>query len=156
MVVLEWMAKLKNSSAGRKTYAMGAVMILSFLLLANFAHGQIPTGILVPYDTARFQWAWAVGAPPHDGNATEFHVKCGTLSGVYTISHTVIGGDVRTAFVKDVLPQVGAYFCTVVAAAQFTDSAGAVSTQESPPSNEVAFSAARVPGPAAGFSVVIP
>ncbi len=111
------------------------------LILISSAAAQTPTAIIVPYDTAKFSWAWtqATGGP-----VAEFRVKCGAVSKVYTITKILVDPTARTVPLSQIVTSVGKYFCAVSAANQYG---------ESNMSNEVFFDAGRVPADATGFSV---
>lgn len=106
---------------------VGALLLLlacvGFVLVAP-AHAQI---VRIDYATGSFGWTWAIGT---GGDATGFRLKCGLLSGTYTITSATLAPDARTANVRDIVPTIDTYYCIVVA---FNDGG------ESDPSNEVAF-----------------
>ncbi len=91
---------------------------------------------IFPYSAARFQWTWVMGSPPNDGTPTEFRLKCGMVSGQYTMT-AIIPPSLFTISVSDVLTQVGQYYCVVVAAD---------AVQESGPSNELSVHVLPAPG----------
>lgn len=100
------------------------------LLLASPAYAQT---ISVDINRAKIAWDWAQGT---GGVPTEFRVKCGNATGVYTKITVLAGIAVREANVRDVITGSGNWFCAVSVANQFGESAM---------SNEVPFSAGAAP-----------
>lgn len=120
------------------------LFITAILLAVASAEAQTPTAILVPYDTAKFSWTWTQGSGATAGTATEFRVKCGAVSKIYTLTKVIPDPAARTIPVSQVITAVGKYFCAMTAANQYGESGA---------SNEVFFDAGRVPADATGFSV---
>ena len=97
--------------------------------------------VAVNIQKAKLTWAWSQGT----GSATsEFRVKCGASTGVYTVT-TPVTFPTQELAVKSAISGVGPWFCVVVAANQFGESA---------PSNEVSFLAGDVPGGATNLTVL--
>jgi hypothetical protein len=103
---------------------MPAVVFLAGLLAVP-ACGR--HGTAVDFEHAKLTWTPSVG-----GDApTAYRVKCGTASGVYTLTADVTPPATSVA-VKTVVRRSGTYYCVVTAANQFGESA---------PSREVRFTA---------------
>ena len=91
------------------------------------------TVISVDITKARLLWTWTQGT---GGAATEFLVKCGAATGIYTAVTRLADPAARSVAVSAVVSGLGPYFCVVSAANQFG---------QSPNSNEVAFAAGVAP-----------
>lgn len=103
--------------------------ILSILLIAAPVFAQTPPK--VSFQKGTLSWEYTQGT----ALATEFRMKCGTSSGIYT-KITIIPVANRSLPVSQAIPAVGTYYCAVVAANDFG---------ESDPSNEVNFIAGNTP-----------
>lgn len=128
---------------------MSKVFGLLFVLLLLPAPSEAQQSIAVNIDQAKFQWTWVQGT---GSPATSFKIKCGTVSGVYSLPvfsvpfpATIPPANQYTQPVKPVLPGPGNYFCVVASSNQFGDSA---------PSNEIAFAAGAVPAIPTGLSII--
>lgn len=98
-------------------------------LLLGQAMAQV---ISVDINRAKLSWTWTQGT---GGLASEFRVKCGQTTGVYTRT-TIVAYPATIANVKDVITGNGNWFCAVTAANSFG---------ESGLSNEVPFVAGAAP-----------
>jgi len=87
----------------------------------------------VSIETARLSWNWIQGA---GASASEFRVKCGSVSGVYMPPFYTAPAQPLNVAIKDAVGSPGKYFCVVTAAN---------SNGESDPSNEVVFEAVGLP-----------
>lgn len=116
--------------------------LLGLLGFASISEAQ--SSLTVDFHKASFTWQWAAAPAPNEGTPTEFRVKCGATSGVYTITKVVPGASTRTIKVDQVIAAPGSYVCAVFAANQFGESGA---------SNEVTFSAGTTPGPANNFAI---
>ena len=88
--------------------------------------------VSVDINRAKLSWTWAQGA---GGAATEFRVKCGQTSGVYTRT-TIVAHPTMSVNVKDAITGNGNWFCVVTAANSFGESGA---------SNEIPFVAGAAP-----------
>ena len=91
------------------------------------------TVISVDITKAKLSWTWAQGT---GGLATEFRVKCGQSTGVYSKTTVLSDITIKELAVSAAITGPGNWFCAVTAANQFG---------ESGPSNEVPFAAGDVP-----------
>lgn len=94
-----------------------ALLVLACLLPLGVAAqegGQIAT-IAVPFESARFMWDVAPGDADRVGPSAHV-ITCGTYSKVVEMPATSV-------FVKDVVPGVGTYACTIYAVNRFGKSA---------------------------------
>jgi hypothetical protein len=106
-----------------KRLILGIVFLAG--LLAAAACGRAVTD--VDFDHAKLTWTRAVGGD----TPTAYRVKCGTASGVYTLTADVTPPATSVA-VKTVVQTRGTYYCVVTAVNQFG---------ESGPSKQVSFTA---------------
>lgn len=109
--------------------------ILLAILFVGVMAGSVSaqTTIAVDIAKAKLAWDWTQGT---GGVPTEFRVKCGAASGVYTKITTIADPAARSANIRDVITGSGNWFCAVSAANQFGESAN---------SNEVFFAAGAAP-----------
>lgn len=116
------------------------------LALAAAAAAAANAQQLVPYATARLTWEWSKGtvAGTNDGDVTEFRMKCGSKPGAYDVTTPVKDPNARQVFVRDIVKTNGVYYCAITAANPHG---------ESPPSNEVFFSAGAVPSSPANLAI---
>jgi len=112
------------------------ILALCLIIIVIAAPAQAIDSI--PYATGGLQWDWTQGAPPNDGIPTEFHLKCGTASGQYTMPVKIIPYPTKTIDLSAFLPGPSntTYYCVVTA---FNP---ASSPPEIGPSNEFPFVAA--------------
>lgn len=110
---------------------MRIIFLLVILLVATTAQAQT---VQVDINRAKLSWNWSpnVGSDP----PTEFRMKCGGVSGIYTKITVVVGATVREMAVKDAISGAGNWFCVVTAANTFGESGG---------SNEIPFVAGAAP-----------
>ena len=109
----------------------GIALILGVCLWSASAFAQ--QSIAVDIDKAALVWTWAQGS---GGVATEFHIKCGTVSGTYTKTTVVTPITTKTLAIKTAITGVGQWYCVATAANEFGES-GATA--------EVGFRAGAVP-----------
>lgn len=110
-----------------KIFLLSLFFLLSSISLSN---AQTPPPSLEPIDlrTAEFRWDYDVNEP-----VTEFRVKCGsTRGGPYTLVAPLPNALARSFPMRGVITIQGQYACVVTALNK---------TLESPPSNEIFFSA---------------
>ena len=121
----------KHSGANRKSVRMGATKhampgaVFLAGLLAVAACGR--HGTTVDFEHAKLTWTPGIGGDV----PTAYRAKCGTASGVYTLTADVTPPATSVA-VRTVVPRPGTYYCVVTAVNQFG---------ESGPSKEVRFTA---------------
>ena len=105
------------------------------------------TTISVDINRATLSWQWTQGT---GGPVTEFRVKCGTASGIYTLPVVKVVATLipppLSLPVKSAIPGPGTYFCVVTAANQFG---------ESGPSNELPFAAGVVPVGPSNLQIIV-
>lgn len=114
--------------------------IAALCALPLAAYAQTPTTVAVDITKAKLKWAWTQGT---GGPVSEFRIKCGEQTGVYTTAKAV-ANTARELTVASVISAPGLYFCAVFAANEFG---------ESGPSNEVSFKAGNVPLSATGMVI---
>lgn len=119
------------------------IVAISLFVAALVSDAAAQTSVSVDLNKAVLSWEWTKGAPPNDGDATEFVIKCGQTSKTYT-KLTSVAGNVRSAPVKDVITGVGDWFCAVSAKNQHG---------ESPNTSEIAFVAGTVPVPPTNLTI---
>lgn len=124
---------------------MKKIVIALGMVLASLGcvFAQTPTVILVDFTKAVLAWDWEKG---NGGNVELFLVKCGNVSGNYTLVVSVPSTS-RQVNVSAVIPTVGEYFCVVTAKNKFG---------ESGPSNEIHFEAGLAPVGPANLRMLIP
>lgn len=110
---------------------MPRILLALLLALAVAAPALAQTVIAVDINKAKLLWDAGVGG----GVPTEYRVKCGTTTGVYSKT-TLVAFPTREVTVKAAIAGEGNWFCVVTAA-------NAIG--ESGPSNEVAFLAGTPP-----------
>lgn len=129
----------------------GIILIVTLFLamfavvwVANPAHAQ--TAVIVPLAKSQLSWNWAKGTEVgvNDGDVSQFRMKCGASTGVYTRTTVIADPAARTTPIASVVDGPGEYFCVVTAA-------NAVG--ESGPSNEVNFIAGSLPASATGLTI---
>ena len=103
------------------------------LLVAAFATAAQAQTVQVDINRATLLWTWT--QDPIGGNADEFRVKCGNVSGTYNRT-TAVGPTLREVAIKSAIGGPGNWFCVVAAANAFG---------ESGVSNEVPFAAGAAP-----------
>ena len=108
-----------------------------FLYLSIQSIFAQPTSIAVDINKAKLLWDWVQGPPPNDGIPTEFRVKCGTVTGIYTQVTPVAFPTKELAIIK-AISESGTYFCVVTSANEFG---------ECTPTNEISFRAGTISVP---------
>lgn len=127
---------------------LSAALLAPLLILASGGlRSAAQTPLSVPWDTGTFLWTPGVGGTTPEA----FRVECGSASGLYDIWHHETPYPDVDLPVSWVVPSPGTYFCAVVAMG--TENGVAV---ESPPSNEVWFTATAPPPPPPPPSDVTP
>lgn len=59
----------------------------------------------------RLSWQWQQGAPPNEGAADEFVLRCGRESGVYTHEVIIVGSGAREYRLDNA--ELGKWYCVV-------------------------------------------
>ena len=118
-------------------------LILTLCVLAlSVVSGVAQTTISVDIDKATLSWTWTQGT---GGSVSEFRMKCGQTTGIYTKVTVLAVPVARSMPVKTAIAGPGNWFCAVTAANQFG---------ESGPSNEIAFAAGNVPIAPTGLQII--
>lgn len=120
------------------------LMMFGVVWVANPAYAQ--NAVIVPLAKSQLTWNWAKGTEVgvNDGDVSEFRMKCGASTGVYTKTTVIADSAARSTPISAVVDGPGEYFCVVTAA-------NAVG--ESGPSNEVNFIAGSLPSAATGLTI---
>jgi len=116
-----------------------ALLLLALaLFLPKPSFAQTPPVVI---DIAKGNFTWTFSGVV----GKEFHIKCGSQTGVYTQITIVADPTLRTLPANKVLNKDGAYFCVITN----------VTTMglETPPSNEIFFSAGAVGSIPSNFSL---
>mgnify|MGYP001607418286 CR=1 FL=1 len=112
------------------------------IVMCSVEFGLAQTTISVDIDKATLSWAWTQGI---GGAVSEFRMKCGQTTGVYTKVTALADPAARSTPVKTAIAGPGNWFCAVTAANQFG---------ESGLSNEIAFAAGNVPMAPTGLQII--
>jgi hypothetical protein len=118
---------------------IGSALVLAGLGLAALSYAQ--TTVAVDISKAKLAWSWSQGS---GSAATQFIVKCGTTTGVYTKITSLTDVTARSVPISTAIAGPGTWFCVVTAANQFGESA---------PTNEVSFNAGSIPVSATSLTV---
>ncbi len=87
-----------------------------------------PDTVVKDLDKAKLVWQWQ--AQGKSDQASEFLIRCGTVSGRYEFPAVRVPFPNLEVLIKQVVTKPGRYFCVVTAANEFG---------ESSPSNEISF-----------------
>jgi len=105
-----------------------SALIIIALISLSLADCRRSGTIVKDLDKAKLRWQWQ---PQKAGDqASEFRVKCGTVSGRYDLAVVRVPFPNLEAPIKQIVTRPGRYFCVVTAA----NNAG-----ESSPTNEISF-----------------
>ena len=120
--------------------------IFSLILFLLLFFVQTPvwaqTVISVDITKARLVWTWTQGT---GGAVTEFRVKCGSTTGIYTKITILTDPTARFVTILSAITGPGNWFCVVSAANQFGESAN---------TNEVSFAAGQQPVGPSGLQII--
>lgn len=122
---------------------LGCLALALWWTAADVLQAQVITA-KVDYHTKSIAWDWTKGAPPNDGMAARFLVKCGPGSGQYTYPVKTVDMPTKTIPIASAVPSQGISYCRVFAANDYG---------ESPGSNELSFDAGAVPAAASNVRV---
>lgn len=102
-------------------------LFLALISLSVFACKR-PDSVVKDLDKAKLVWEWR--SKSEGDKASEFRIRCGTVSGRYELPVVRVLFPNLEVPIKQVATRPGRYFCVVAAANQF---------DESTPSNEISF-----------------
>ncbi|MGH7775197.1 MAG: hypothetical protein ACREQA_23470 [Candidatus Binatia bacterium] len=103
------------------------LVVLALVSLYAFACRQLDT-VVKDLDKGKLTWQWQ--SQGKDDQASEFRIRCGTVSGKYDLPIVRVPFPNLEVPIKQVATKPGRYFCVVTAANEFG---------ESSPSNEISF-----------------